>query len=294
VVSRFPGYTFREPTDTQAALCSCVIERLRGISSAVLAVETAHLPAALLLALERVIPQLRVVDLSAELSLMRIIKDPAEIQILREAVRLTDIGQSVAREAARAGISEIELFGEIRRAMEQAAGERLPILADLISGSRSAEAGGSPGNRILREGEMVIVDLAPRYKGMWGDSCNTLVIGHATSAQNRLLDQVAEILAGLIEQVHPGVRACDLDEYGRAKIAGHGGKYEHHTGHGLGAAWHEEPRIVPYNKMELKPGMVVALEPAIYFEGQFGVRLESVMLVTNDGAEVLTGFKHRP
>ena len=139
-------------------------------------VESAHLPGALLLELERAIPQLRAVDLSAELASTRAIKDPAEIQILREAVRLTDVGQSAARDAARAGISEIELFGEIRRAMEQAAGERLPILADLISGSRSAEAGGSPGNRIIREGEMVIVDLAPRFKGMWGDSCNTLVI----------------------------------------------------------------------------------------------------------------------
>lgn len=294
VISRFPGYTFREPTDTQAALCTCVIERLRGISSTVVSVESAHLPGALLLELERAIPQLRAVDLSAELASTRAIKDPAEIQILREAVRLTDVGQSAARDAARAGISEIELFGEIRRAMEQAAGERLPILADLISGSRSAEAGGSPGNRIIREGEMVIVDLAPRFKGMWGDSCNTLVIGHATSAQNRLLDQVAEVLAGLIKQLHPGVKACELDAFGRAKIGDLGGAYEHHTGHGLGASWHEEPRIVPYNKMELKPGMVVALEPAIYFEGQFGVRFESVMLLTKDGAEVITKFKHRP
>jgi Xaa-Pro aminopeptidase len=294
VVSRFPGYTFREPTDTQAALCSCVIERLKGISRALLAVETAHLPAAQLLAINKSISPSCVVDLSAELAAMRAIKDPAEIRILREAVRLTDVGQSAACEAAKAGISEIEMFGEIRRAMEQAAGERLPILADLISGSRSAETGGSPGNRILSEGEMVIVDLAPRFKGMWGDSCNTLVIGHATSAQNRLLDQVAEVLAGLIKRVRPGMTACELDAIARAKIANLGGAYEHHTGHGLGASWHEEPRIVPYNTMELKPGMVLALEPAIYFEGQFGVRLESVVLVTEDGADVLTGFKHRP
>jgi len=150
-----------------------------------------------------------------------------------------------------------------------------------------------PGNRILREGEMVIVDLVPRYRGMWGDSCNTLVIGHASPAQNRLLDQVAEILAGLIKLVRPGAKACDLDATGRAKIAGLGGTYEHHTGHGLGASWHEEPRIVPYNTLELKPGMVLALEPGIYFEGQFGVRLESVMLVTDQGAEVLTRFNHR-
>jgi Xaa-Pro aminopeptidase len=107
------------------------------------------------------------------------------------------------------------------------------------------------------------------------------------------LDQVAEILAGLIKLVRPGAKACDLDATGRAKIAGLGGTYEHHTGHGLGASWHEEPRIVPYNTLELKPGMVLALEPGIYFEGQFGVRLESVMLVTDQGAEVLTRFNHR-
>ena len=293
VVSRFPGYTFRDPIDSMTELASCAVDRLRGISRAVLAVESANFPAALLFALQRALPPLHVIDLTAELASMRAIKDPAEIQILREAVRLTDIGQSVAREAAQAGMSEIELFAEIRRAMEHDAGDRLPILADLISGSRSAEAGGSPGNRILSEGEMVIVDLAPRFKGMWGDSCNTFVIGHASTEQNQLLDQVAKVLAGLIKRVRPGMKACELDAIGRAKIADLGGAYEHHTGHGLGAAWHEEPRIVPYNTSELKPGMVLALEPAIYFERQFGVRLESVMLVTEDGAEVLTGFKHR-
>ena len=293
LVSRFPGYAFREPTDSMAELCSCIVDRLQGISRPVLAVETAHLPAALLIAIEHAHTPLLVIDLSAEVAAMRAIKDPAEIQLLREAVRLTDVGQSAAREAARPGISEIELFGEIRKAMEHAAGGRVPILADLISGSRSAEAGGLPGNRILREGEMVIVDLVPRYRGMWGDSCNTLVIGHASPAQNRLLDQVAEILAGLIKLVRPGAKACDLDATGRAKIAGLGGTYEHHTGHGLGASWHEEPRIVPYNTLELKPGMVLALEPGIYFEGQFGVRLDSEMLVTDQGAEVLTRFNHR-
>ena len=132
VVTRFPGYTFREPTDSLARLCSCVIERLKGISHPVLAVEMAHLPAALLLALERTIPQLLEVDLSAEVASMRAIKDPAEIQLLREAVRLTDVGQSAAREAARSGISEIELFAEIRKAMEQAAGGRVPCLSSIV------------------------------------------------------------------------------------------------------------------------------------------------------------------
>ena len=272
VVSRFPGYTFREPTDTQAALCTCVIEQLRGISSPVVAVETAHFPTTLLLALERAIPQLRVVDLSAELASMRAIKDPAEIQILREAVRLTDVGQSAAREAATGRHQRIELFAEIRRS--DGAGGR-GTSADICRpdlGSRSAEAGGLPGNRILREGEMVIVDLAPRYRGMSGaipaNACDRPASRHRTGYWIRLQKSGRPHRAG-----GPGVKACDLGRFGRAKIAASWWTYEHHTGHGLGASWHEEPRIVPYNTLELKPGMVLALEPAIYFGGSLRVRL---------------------
>ncbi len=75
-------------------------------------------------------------------------------------------------------------------------------------------------------------------------------------------------------------------------MRGHIGNYPHHSGHGVGTLYHEEPRVTPYNKTLLEPGMIIALEPAIYKE-EYGVRLEHLMLVTESGAEVLTHFKHQ-
>jgi len=103
---------------------------------------------------------------------------------------------------------------------------------------------------------------------------------------------ISTVLADAIAKVHPGLRACDLDQFVRTGIAKLGGSYPHHTGHGLGISWHEEPRIVPYNPVRLEPDMIIALEPGMYFEGRWGMRLEYVLRVTASGAEVLSKYRH--
>jgi Xaa-Pro aminopeptidase len=90
-----------------------------------------------------------------------------------------------------------------------------------------------------------------------------------------------------IDATRPGARAMDIDALMRA----HTGDYAHHSGHGVGVMYHEEPRIVPYNKMVIVPNMIIALEPAIYMK-EYGIRLEHLLRVTESGCEVLTQFKH--
>jgi Xaa-Pro aminopeptidase len=100
---------------------------------------------------------------------------------------------------------------------------------------------------------------------------------------------VRDTLRAGIESVRPGVRAFDLDQQMRKSIQDAGfAPYPHHSGHGLGTTYHEEPRIVPYNTLALQPGMVIALEPGIYLPDVGGIRLEDVVLVTQDGCELLT------
>lgn len=222
------------------------------------------------------------VDATAELRSARAVKSRDEIELLRMAVALCDVGQAEARAHAQHGISEIELWTHVRGAMEHAAGGRIPVLADLASGSRTAETGGAPGPRILGDGDLVICDLVPRLRGYWGDSCATLAVGEPGASARSKHRAVADALERGIEAVRPGAVASDLDQLVRAGL-----DYPHHTGHGLGTSWHEEPRIVPGSRTRLEPGMVLALEPGVY-DGDEGVRLEQVVVVTEDGCTILS------
>ncbi len=241
-----------------------------------LAAELGSLPAALAV-------DLNLVPADGAFASARAVKDADEIERLRGALALCDVGQQEARARAGSGMTEIDLWGLVRAAVERAAGRRTPMLADLVSGERTGETGGPPGQRVLAEGDLVLCDLVPRRRGYWGDSCATLAVGHPTATARAKHVRACDALARGLEAIRPGMVAGALDGLVRADLG-----YPHHTGHGLGASWHEEPRIVPGGTTELEPGMVVALEPAVYADDE-GVRVEQVVLVTDDGCELLSG-----
>ena len=142
---------------------------------------------------------------------------------------------------------------------------------------------------MLAAGDPLIADIVPRRNGYWGDNCGTHFVGEPAEELKRAYGVVRETLRAGVEAVRPGLRSCDLDGMLRQAIDRQGYPvYPHHSGHGLGATYHEEPRIVPYNDMLLQPGMVIALEPGIYIPEVGGVRLEDVVLVTETGCETLT------
>jgi Xaa-Pro dipeptidase len=223
------------------------------------------------------------VDATGAFAGARAVKDPDELERLRGALALCDVGQQEARLQAKPGMIEIELWGLVRAAVERAAGGRTPLLTDLASGERTGETGGPPGERALSAGELVLCDLVPRYRGYWGDSCATFALGPSTPTARAKHVKACDALGRGIEAIRPGVVAGALDELVRGDLG-----YPHHSGHGLGASWHEEPRIVPGGRTVLEPGMVVALEPAVYEDGE-GIRVEQVVLVTDDGCELLSG-----
>jgi Xaa-Pro aminopeptidase len=180
-------------------------------------------------------------------------------------------------------MTELELWALVRAAIEGEAGARTPVLADLVAGPRTAEVGGAPGSRALADGDLVLCDLVPRRDGYWGDSCATFAIGEPSPGAHRHHRAAADALARAIEAVRPGAVAGDIDALARTGL-----DYPHHTGHGLGTAYHESPRLVPGNATVLEAGMVIALEPGSYGDGE-GVRVEQIVLVTDDGCEVLSG-----
>jgi Xaa-Pro aminopeptidase len=137
----------------------------------------------------------------------------------------------------------------------------------------------------MSEGELVIADLSPRRDGYWADSCSTIAVGEPTATARAIHRRILTRLEQAIAAVKPGVVAGNLDALVREGL-----NYPHHSGHGIGASFHEEPRIVPGWPTVLEPGMVLALEPGWYGDGE-GVRLEWIVLVTGGGCEVLSGHR---
>ena len=221
-------------------------------------------------------------DVGDELKLAQAVKDPDEVVLIKAALSLCDSGQREARLRAEPGMTELDLWTFVRGAIEREAGARTPVLADLVAGPRTAETGGAPDDRTMVEGDLVLCDLVPRRAGYWGDSCATFALGEPSAEAVTRHAAARERLARVLDAVRPGVVAGDLDELARRGL-----DYPHHSGHGLGTDWHEEPRIVPGGRTVLEPGMVVAFEPGSYGERE-GVRVEQVVLVTTDGCEVLS------
>jgi Xaa-Pro aminopeptidase len=216
------------------------------------------------------------------LRLLRAVKDDDEIGRIRAAIALCDVGQAAARGALRSGASELEAWGAVQSAMEQAAGERISLLCDFATGERTADVGGPPGTRIVRDGDLAIVDLVPRLAGYWGDSCATLAIGEVPAEVRSAHARCSDALEGGLAALAPGLVSGAIDALVRKGL-----DYPHHTGHGLGVSAHEEPRIVPGGETVLAPGMLVALEPGTY-PGPWGMRVERIALITETGCEILS------
>jgi len=292
-VKTYESYVYEKPVDHTGQFLFQLNEVFKqaGLKNGRLGVELNALPASLVLLFVSQYPGIELVDITAEITHLRIIKDEDEIESIRQAARLSDIGQAAVLRLAETGMSELELFNLVRRQMEESVGTRVPLMADFVSGAATATGGGLPTNKIINGGDLILTDFTPCLNGYWGDSCSTIVMGTATAEQSKIFKLVSESLEIGINTIRAGVQAKEVDFAMRRHLKSEG-NFGHHGGHGVGVVYHEEPRITPYNAMLLQPGMVIALEPAIY-KNDYGIRLEHLVAVTGNGCEVLTTFTHR-
>ena len=279
-VRTFPGFAL-EDVDRAGAAIELALEAL-GARGPV-AADLFSLPGSLVAALG----DRRITDVRHALQHARAVKDTDEIEAIRAAVAIADAGQAAARAALREGTGELELWTATRAAMEELAGARLPVLADFVTGERTAEVGGPPTDRVVRDGDLLLVDLVPRLGAYWADSCASVALGDAPAAAQSAHAAAIGALEAAKAAIRPGVAAGSVDRAARDPMEADGG-YPHHTGHGLGATVHEAPRIIPGSDVPLEEGMVIALEPGAYGDG-WGVRVEQVVVVTVDGCDVLSG-----
>jgi Xaa-Pro aminopeptidase len=215
------------------------------------------------------------------------------LEAIRRASRLADAVQQAIKDHAEPGVSEAELAGLASAAMYREAGRRVPAILTVSTGAEATSTGGFIAtDRVVQAGDLVLTDTSPWIDGAWSDTANAVYVGTPDAETRRRFDAVRRALHEGIALCRPGAVAKEVDRQVRELLSEHGPTYAHHTGHGIGAAWSEEPRITPYNDLRIEEGMVLALEPAIYLPGWGGIRLEHVFLVGAGGNEILTLFEH--
>jgi Xaa-Pro aminopeptidase len=224
----------------------------------------------------------------------RLVKDASEIATLRDAAaRLTPVA-TAAFEAARPGESERAVAAAIEAALRRAGYERPSFDTIVASGPHSALPHHRAGDRILRAGDLVVLDFGGVLDGYCSDLTRTVSIGPPSTDARKLYDAVYDAQQAAISAVRPGVESTAVDAAARGILheRGLGEAFGHGTGHGLGLDIHEEPRIsrprADLASVRLEPGMVFTIEPGAYVPGFGGVRIEDDVLVTDTGYEVLT------
>jgi Xaa-Pro aminopeptidase len=223
---------------------------------------------------------------------LRMRKDEAELAALRRAGELADEVsveiRSMGEEAI--GLTEAELAEEIDRQLVEKGGEGVSFETVVGSGPNGAMAHHRHGDREIQRGDPVVLDFGAYVDHYPGDQTRTVVFAGDPPAEFEEVHAVVrEAQQAAVEAVEPGVPAEAVDRAAREVIedAGYGDHFVHRTGHGIGLDVHEGPYIVAGNDLELEPGMTFSVEPGIYLEGTFGVRIEDIVVVTEQGCERL-------
>jgi Xaa-Pro aminopeptidase len=186
-------------------------------------------------------------------------------------------------------MTEQEAAWNLEKTLREAGAEALSFPVIVAGGPNSAMPHAVPGNRALMAGEPILFDWGVRLNGYCSDISRTLVMGKPDDTFQKVFQTVREAQEMAVAAVKPGIDARSVDAVARSHIEKMGFKdrFGHGLGHGVGLAIHEKPRLSPLSDDVLKPGMICTVEPGIYLPGWGGVRLENMIVVTADGAEVL-------
>jgi Xaa-Pro aminopeptidase len=222
---------------------------------------------------------------------LRAVKDSAELGAMREAARLADGVYEALRERGLAGRTEAEvarwLEAELR---ERAEGPSFPVI--VAAGENGALPHASPRDVEIPRDTLVVIDMGALFDGYCSDCTRTFATGTLSGEAHEVYELVLSAQEAAVEAVHAGADCAGVDAVARDLIeaAGHGERFGHGLGHGVGLEVHEEPRLTKSAEGSLEAGNLVTVEPGVYLPGELGVRIEDLVAVTEDGCEILTGF----
>lgn len=225
---------------------------------------------------------------------LRMLKDPSEIDALRRAGAAIDRVHARVGQWLRAGRTEAEVAADIAAAIIEE-GHTAAAFVIVGSGPHGADPHHEVSDRVIEDGDVVVVDIGgPVEPGYYSDSTRTYVLGQPSPEIAEHFAVLERAQAASVAAVRPGVTAESVDAAARDLLteAGIGEYFVHRTGHGIGLSVHEEPYIVSGNDIVLEPGMAFSIEPGVYFPGEWGARIEDIVVVTEDGCESMNKRSH--
>ncbi|WP_435213539.1 aminopeptidase P family protein [Streptomyces sp. bgisy034] len=241
-----------------------------------------------LLALQRALPGTSYASLTDALPMLRAVKDAAELQLLAAAGAAADAAFEEIRKVRFRGRRESEVGADLAGLLRRFGHSQVDFTI-VASGPNGADPHHEAGDRLIEAGDMVVLDFGGLKDGYGSDTSRTVHVGEPTEEERRVHDLVREAQEAGFRAVRPGVACQEVDRAARAVIAdaGYGEYFIHRTGHGIGVTTHEPPYMIEGEEQPLVPGMCFSVEPGVYLPGRFGVRIEDIVTVTEDGGRRL-------
>ena len=233
------------------------------------------------------------VSLEDPVGRLRRVKEPEEIDRIRQAVRVTEAALTELASRIDVGMRERDLAVDLEYRIRNNGAEKVAFDLIVAAGENSALPHYRPGTRRLRTGDLLLFDIGAQVDGYCSDMTRVFVMGKPSARARRIYDLVLRANRVGVAAVRAGAKGKAVDAAARNIIdeAGHKEHFGHGLGHGVGLEVHEDPRLSSSSEDTLEAGMMVTVEPGVYLPGFGGVRIEDLVAVTADGCEVLTSFR---
>ncbi|MCX4765710.1 aminopeptidase P family protein [Streptomyces sp. NBC_01275] len=241
-----------------------------------------------LLGLQNALPATSYASLTEALPMLRAVKDAAELELMAAAGAAADATFEEIRKVPFAGRRESEVGADLADLLRRFGHSQVDFTI-VASGPNGANPHHEVGDRVIERGDMVVLDFGGLKDGYGSDTSRTVHVGEPTDEERRVHDLVRAAQEAGFQAVRPGVACQEVDRAARAVIAdaGYGEYFIHRTGHGIGVTTHEPPYMIEGEERPLVPGMCFSVEPGVYLPGRFGVRIEDIVTVTEDGGRRL-------
>ncbi len=284
--TELPFHTWSDAEGPESALAECLVAAGASQATSIVLDETmrADFAALILDSLPNADRQFTASTVGA----LRMRKDASEFDILKRNALCADSAMQAAWSTMKVGMSELDVADIVRESFKSQGAQ--PLFNIIGTGGNGAYPHHHTGEAVLQHGDIVVMDIGGGMNGYSSDITRMVCMGNPPEAYAKVHSVVESAVQAALHAAKPGVKAHEVDDAARKVItdAGYGEFFMHRTGHGMGVEIHETPYITSSSQTILEEGMVFSIEPGIYLQKQFGLRLEDIVILRNDGPEVLS------